>query len=47
MLQTLRTDQCVIFFPDKSFTDKATTQFYGETNGRVYYYGVFEGGKDV
>ena len=41
LIQTLRNDQCIIVFPNKRFTDKAITPFYGDANKRVFYYGVY------
>lgn len=42
MHQALRTHQCVIWFPWQTFTDRVITPFYGKTNKKIYYRGIFE-----
>lgn len=42
LLQSLQNHQCIIVFPNKRFTDKAITPFYGDANKRIYYRGILE-----
>jgi len=41
LIQKLRNYQSIIVFPDKRFTDKAVTDFYGDAKKKVYYKGIY------
>jgi len=42
LFQSLKTNQSILVFPNRVFTDKIITPFYGETNKMVLYKGIYQ-----